>query len=193
MNRSLLSLLAGVAIAVGIALLYRLAPHPKTSVSSPTAGAAATSSAGATQDEGDPLPPGLHLADLKGVNHPFTQWRGKLLLLNFWATWCAPCRAEIPLLIQMQQQYAARGLQIVGPAVDDPGLVAGALPRLGLDYPVLVGDPDTLVKIMDQLGNGPGGLPFSVLISPKGMILERRVGAFDKDNLDQLIRAHLPS
>ena len=144
------------------------------------------------QEEGDPLPAGLHLADLKGVDHPFTQWRGKLLLLNFWATWCAPCRAEIPLLVQAQQQYGARGLQIVGPAVDDPGLVAGALPHLGLDYPVLVGDPDALLKIMNDLGNGPGGLPFSVLVGPNGMIVERRVRAFEKESLDQLIRDHLP-
>ncbi len=140
----------------------------------------------------EPLPTGLQLSGLDGKPHGFEEWRGKLLLVNFWATWCTPCLHEIPQLVKLQKQYAARGLQIIGPAVDDPDAVRSMLGPLGINYPVLTGTPDSMIDIMEKLGNGPGGLPFSILVSPDGLILDRQLGEFTPAQLAKLIEEHLP-
>jgi thiol-disulfide isomerase/thioredoxin len=140
----------------------------------------------------EPLPPGLQLSGLDGHSHGFEEWHGKLLLVNFWATWCTPCLHEIPELVKLQKQYAAQGLQIVGPAVDDPDSVRSMLGPLGINYPVLTGTPDAMIDLMEKLGNGPGGLPFSVLVSPEGRILDRQLGEFTPNQLSTLLQKHLP-
>ena len=124
--------------------------------------------------------------------HKLDEWHGKLLLLNFWATWCTPCLHEIPELVKLQKQYAARGLQIIGPAVDDPGAVRSMLGPLGINYPVLTGTPDGMIDLMEKLGNGPGGLPFSVVVSPDGLLIDRHLGEFTPAELSKLIEQHLP-
>jgi thiol-disulfide isomerase/thioredoxin len=141
----------------------------------------------------EPMPPGLKLNDLDGKPHTLDEWHGKLVLLNFWATWCTPCLHEIPDLVKLQKQYAARGLQIVGPAVDDPDSVKSMLTPLGIDYPVLTESPDLMIDLMEKLGNGPGGLPFSLLVSPDGRIIRRQLGEFGSGELEGLIQKNLPS
>ena len=115
-----------------------------------------------------------------------------MVILNFWATWCTPCLHEIPDLVKLQKQYAARGLQIVGPAVDDPDSVKSMLTPLGIDYPVLTESPDVMIDLMEKLGNGPGGLPFSLLISPDGRIIRRQLGEFGTGELEGLVQKNLP-
>jgi thiol-disulfide isomerase/thioredoxin len=141
----------------------------------------------------EPLPPGLQLKGLDGQVHKFDEWRGKLLVLNFWATWCTPCLHEIPALVKLQKQYAARGLQIVGPAVDDPDAVKSMLGPLGINYPVLTGTPDAMIDLMEKLGNGPGGLPFSLVVGADGLIIDRHLGEFTTAELSQLVEKNLPS
>jgi len=141
---------------------------------------------------GEPLPAGLQLSGLDGKPHGLEEWHGKLLLVNFWATWCTPCLHEIPQLVKLQKQYAAHGLQIIGPAVDDPDAVRSMLGPLGINYPVLTGSPDSMIDIMEKLGNGPGGLPFSILVGPDGLIVSRQLGEFTPAQLTKLIESHLP-
>lgn len=129
---------------------------------------------------------------LDGHTHRLADWRGKLLLVNFWATWCAPCRVEIPALVAAQKKYGPRGFQVIGPAVDDPAAVRAQLAELGIDYPVMTGTPDEMIRTMAALGNDPGALPFSVLIGADGRILTNQLGAFSAAQLDALIRDHLP-
>jgi len=138
------------------------------------------------------LPAGLQLDGLDGHPHKFEEWRGKLLLVNFWATWCTPCLHEIPELVKLQRQYAAQGLQIVGPAVDDPDTVRSMLGPLGINYPVLTGAPDAMIGLMEKLGNGPGGLPFSVVISADGHIVQRQIGEFTPHQLTEVVAGRLP-
>jgi thiol-disulfide isomerase/thioredoxin len=135
--------------------------------------------------------PEITLADLAGQPRKLSHWRGKLMLVNFWATWCAPCIKELPLLVQAQQRYAVRGFQIVGPALDAPDAVRSAVQRFGINYPIMAGDAD-VIRAMDVLGNDLGGLPFSVLIAPDGRILERITGGLTREKLAELIDAHLP-
>lgn len=141
----------------------------------------------------EPLPPGLQLKGLDGQVHKLDEWHGKLLVLNFWATWCTPCLHEIPALVKLQKQYAARGLQVVGPAVDDPDAVRSMIGPLGIDYPVLTGTPDAMIDLMEKLGNGPGGLPFSLVVGPDGLIVDRHIGEFTATELQQLVDHNLPS
>jgi thiol-disulfide isomerase/thioredoxin len=138
------------------------------------------------------LPAGLRFEGLDGRPHALDEWHGKLLLVNFWATWCTPCLAEIPELLKLEKQYGGRGFQIVGPAVDDPDAVRGMVGQLHIDYPVLLGSPDALIGTMEKLGNSQGALPYSLLVSPEGMVVERQLGAFDKGELAALIEKHLP-
>ncbi|MDB5969798.1 MAG: thioredoxin [Hydrocarboniphaga sp.] len=138
------------------------------------------------------LAPEITLNDLNAQPRKLSEWRGKLVLVNFWATWCAPCLHEIPMLLEIQQQYGARGLQIVGPAMDDMEAVKTSAPELGINYPVLVGDTE-IVTAMQALGDTLGALPYSVLIDANGTIVYRKHGEFDRDALQKLIEQHLPA
>lgn len=137
------------------------------------------------------LPTNVKLTDLRGHSYRFSHWHGRLLLVNFWASWCGPCKREIPLLIKMQKKYGAQGFQIVGPAVDTRAAARRTSHRLHIDYPVLTGTPAEMIPLMNKLGNEPGGLPFSVLVSPNGQILERHLGMFGHRELEKLIKANL--
>jgi thiol-disulfide isomerase/thioredoxin len=124
------------------------------------------------------------LRDLDGRSHSLKEWQGKVVLLNFWATWCPPCREEMPLLIAAQQRYAAQGLQIVGVAVDTPDAVAAYRDRMHIDYPLLMGGDDA-IPLMARFGNTGGALPYSVFLDPTGAVVARKIGAFQARELDQ--------
>lgn len=135
--------------------------------------------------------PELALPTLDGGSASLSAYRGKLVLVNFWATWCAPCMNEIPMLVAAQQRHGPRGLQILGPAMDDPEQIRALLPRLQIPYPILIGETE-VPNAMTALGDTLGALPFSVLISPDGYVVERKHGEFEAAELDRLIEAHLP-
>lgn len=132
----------------------------------------------------------IRFTDLEGKPHTLADYPGKLLLVNFWGTWCAPCLLEIPLLAEAQKTYGARGLQILGPAMDTPEAVRAYRDKTQLPYPVFAGDNQTAAA-MDALGDRLGGLPFSVLISPAGEVLHRQTGEFKGEELRELIETHL--
>lgn len=142
-------------------------------------------------DEPGGKAPEITLKDITGTPRALSEWRGKLLLVNFWATWCSPCLHEIPMLIETQQRYGERGLQIVGPAMDEAEAVRNGAPQLGINYPVLVGDAE-IVDAMQALGDTLGALPYSVLIDANGEIVFRKHGEFKAEELQQLIEQHLP-
>lgn len=135
--------------------------------------------------------PAVTFTDLEGKPTSLAQYKGKLLLVNFWATWCAPCLKEMPLLINAQKQYGARGLQIIGPAMDEAKDVKELATKLGVNYPVMA-DFASADAAMATLGNKQGALPFSVLIDANGMIVKTVLGGLHEDDLSALIQAHLP-
>ncbi|HZP11142.1 MAG TPA: TlpA disulfide reductase family protein [Nevskiaceae bacterium] len=134
--------------------------------------------------------PDLTLIDLDGQTHHLSEYRGKLTLVNFWASWCAPCIQEIPMLVKAQSQYAARGFQVIGPAMDSRQPVLDAMKRFGINYPVY-GSEDEVTKAMDALGDDGGVLPYSVLISADGKVLERFAGGLSQAKLDGLLAKYL--
>lgn len=137
------------------------------------------------------LAPELEMDTLDGGTLRLTDLRGKLVLINFWATWCAPCLKEIPLLVEAQTRYASRGLQILGPAMDDPEQVRAMLGRLKIQYPILIGEL-AVSRAMDALGDTLGALPFSVLIAADGTVIQRKHGEYEREELIKLVEANLP-
>ncbi len=132
--------------------------------------------------------PDFTLADTAGVKHSISQWRGRPLVINFWATWCAPCRREIPLLKSLRTERARDGLEVVGIAVDFRDAVQQYAREMRMDYPVLVGEQDGLEAIaafgMQTV------FPFTVFADSKGRIVSIKVGELHEDEarlvLDQL-------
>ncbi|BBP02477.1 TlpA family protein disulfide reductase [Sulfuriferula nivalis] len=122
------------------------------------------------------------IADLAGVRQPLAQWRGKILVVNFWATWCPPCRQEVPEFIALQKQYGDQGLQFVGIALDEKAKIQNFMDEVGINYPVLVGDLEA-VALAQTSGNRLGGLPYTVVIDQKGNIVATEMGALSKEKL----------
>lgn len=111
-------------------------------------------------------------------------WRGRPLLVNFWATWCPPCVEELPLLNAFQTSQAEKGWQVIGLAVDQPSAVRGFLQKLPLNFPVgMAGFAGT--ELSRSLGNLTGGLPFTVLFDEAGHIAHRKIGQVSEADLKQ--------
>jgi thiol-disulfide isomerase/thioredoxin len=117
--------------------------------------------------------------DLAGAAQPLSQWRGKTLVINFWATWCEPCRKEIPLFVKLQQEYGARGVQFVGIAIDQPDKVRAFARDYRMNYPVLLGGMDA-AEWSQRLGNSAAALPYTLLIGPEGQVRMNHVGMLDE-------------
>jgi thiol-disulfide isomerase/thioredoxin len=108
--------------------------------------------------------------------------RGKPLVLNFWATWCAPCIKEMPQFDRFHQAYAARGWQVVGLAIDTDTAVAEFLKRTPVHYPLAIAGMEG-AELMLALGNGHGALPFTVVLDADGGLLAKRLGETRYDEL----------
>lgn len=127
--------------------------------------------------------PDFTLNDLAGNPTSIGRWDGDVVLVNFWATWCPPCRKEIPGFAALQQQYGDRGFQVVGVAIDLPEAVAQFTEDLGADYPQLVGREDA-IAVADRYGNQHGALPYSVLIDREGVIRFVKPGELKRQELE---------
>lgn len=134
--------------------------------------------------------PDLSLTDMQGREQSLLAWRGHWVLVNFWASWCAPCMDELPLLVDAQRRYGSRGLQILGPALDEADAVAPVIARFGIDYPVMA-DFAGADAAMQALGNSQGALPYSVLIDPQGRIRELVLGALSRETLETMITSYI--
>ena len=124
--------------------------------------------------------------NLQGQPADLSAWDGKPRILNFWATWCAPCREEIPLLNRVQTEHAAEGLQIIGIAIDEPEKVAKFQQKLSFSFPTLIAGAEA-IPLMKTLGNPSGGLPFSVFLAANGRILGTHLGPLDQKALEQAL------
>ena len=132
----------------------------------------------------------LQLDDTKGTAHRLSEWDGKLVLLNFWATWCGPCREEMPLLSQTQQRFSANGFEVVGIAIDNADSVQDFLKDSPVRYPILMGgDDDANPSLL--FGDTRSVLPYSVLIGRDGKVIAQRAGSFSASGLSNWLQPHL--
>jgi thiol-disulfide isomerase/thioredoxin len=129
----------------------------------------------------------VQLPDARGTVRSLRDFLGHPLIVNFWATWCAPCRREIPLLQQLRGTYKSDGLQIVGIAVDFPNAVADYLRHTPIAYPLLIGEDQGLAAA-EQFGMEPV-LPFSVFADSGGHIIAVKVGELHQDEADAILGA----
>lgn len=123
--------------------------------------------------------------NLAGEPQSVSGGAGKLVLVNFWASWCAPCREEMPLLDRTQQRHADRGLQVVGVAADTAEATRAFLDEFPVAYPILVDDPAQGGDLSRDWGNRMNVLPFTVLIGRDGRILAQRAGNFSEASLEE--------
>ncbi len=122
------------------------------------------------------------LHDLQGTPQPLTQWKGKILILNFWATWCPPCRREIPAFIELQQEYGNQGVQFVGISIDDPDNVTHYAEDHNINYPLLNGER-TGIKLSAVLGNQSTALPYTAVFDRNGKIIARYRGEVHRQEI----------
>jgi thiol-disulfide isomerase/thioredoxin len=164
---------AGVAVPAGVAST----PDPRDD---------AEAQAAAPQPVIPANLPQFALKDLGGKLTPVSSWRGKSLVINFWATWCAPCRREIPLLKTLAADWAGRQLEVVGIAVDYPDKVRQFAAQFKIDYPVLVGDQDAM-DVAAGFGMSSPGFPFTVFTDRRGEVVALYLGELHRQQADLIL------
>jgi len=163
--------------------------------------AQSTSPAAKISTEGMKPVPELVLKDLNDKDVSLQSYTGRVVLVNFWATWCDPCRTEIPWLIELRKKYNDKGFEVLGVAMDDEGKsvvqkfvererfdVNGE--RLPMNYPILIGNSDAADKFLGGIG-GIVGLPTSVLVSKDGKRVKTTIGPVDPEKLERDIQGLL--
>jgi peroxiredoxin len=132
--------------------------------------------------------PGFSLPDALGLSHDVREWDGRVLVVNFWATWCKPCIREMPAFVDLQQQYAEHGIQFVGIALDTAPQVEAFFNRLGLtlNYPSLIGGTNA-IAVAEAYGNNIGILPYTVVVDRSGVIAYVHYGELTRDTAEQMI------
>ena len=120
-----------------------------------------------------------------GKELALSQWKGKVLVVNFWATWCAPCREEMPMFTRLQQELGPKGVQFVGIAVDQPDKVRQFASDLGLNYPALIGGYGAM-ELSKSLGNSIMALPFTVIVDRGGRVAHTQLGPLKEQQLSDI-------
>jgi thiol-disulfide isomerase/thioredoxin len=178
------------ALSFGALLLF-VTTFAGCSGSTGTSGQSSAGSSGLASE------PNVTFKDLQGNSVPLSSLKGKVVLVNFWATWCEPCRGEIPILINLQNQYSGKGFTVLGAAMDDDGIkvvdpfvkqtqfTVGGQSKT-MDYPIVLGSD----KIASDFG-GLIGMPTSILITRDGKIFKKYIGALNEAQIEKDVQAQV--
>jgi thiol-disulfide isomerase/thioredoxin len=128
--------------------------------------------------------------DLAGRPRRLLDWKGRVLVCNFWATWCAPCREEMPMLSRMREKYNPKGVEFVGISIDTAPKILEFSKTHAVSYPLLVADAGA-IDLMRYLGNSGGALPFTVVLDRAGAVAYRRLGALTQEELEKALAGFL--
>ena len=129
--------------------------------------------------------------DLQGKSQTLGQWEQKLLVINFWATWCGPCKEEIPILVKLQNKFGGRDVQFIGIAADSAANVTNFNKNVATNYPLLI-DETGAIAFSKRLGNRLGLLPHTVVLLPGGKVTYNKLGAITERELGNIILNNLP-
>ena len=145
------------------------------------------------QKQGNPaigsLRPEFSAMDSEGKLRNIKEWDGKLILLNFWATWCPPCLKEIPDFIELQKSYGNQNFQIIGIALDNEEAVGIYMEEVGMNYPSLIVETDG-VGLAKRYGNDIGALPYTAIINSNGEISNTITGELSKKRAKEILKEH---
>lgn len=139
----------------------------------------------------DQRPP-FTLTDIAGEPRSVGEWDGRVLVINFWAPWCAPCRHEIPTFVSVQRAYQMQGLQFVGVAIDQKQPVVRYVQEVGINYPILLARLSG-ADLSRKYGNHLGALPFTAVVDRHGKVVFTKAGPLKRAELEAAIRPHLAS
>jgi thiol-disulfide isomerase/thioredoxin len=137
----------------------------------------------------DLAPEALYAASFRdpaGAAQSLARYQGQIVVLNFWATWCAPCRQEMPGFQRLSGRWSGRGVQFVGIADDEPGKVSRFAHDLGIGYPLWVGGAE-VDELARRLGDVDRLLPFTVVLGPQGQVLQQKVGVYSEVELNGVL------
>lgn len=135
----------------------------------------------------------VRLPDLKGRKRNLYDWSGRVIMLNFWASWCGPCQYEIPEFVEYQNDYGDKGLQVIGIGLDEPRKLRNVARTLGINYPVMVIDEQSGSALMREWGNRDGIVPYTVIIDRDGHIRYIHRGKMDRYAFDHFVKPLLGS
>ena len=131
--------------------------------------------------------PLFKLKDLEDKVRDVKEWDGQVLMINFWATWCPPCRREMPAFIELQKKYKDKGFTILGIALDEKQAVLDFTDPMGMNYPILMAEQDGIV-ISKAYGNNLGVLPYTVIVDRKGNIIHRQRTELTFEQVEGMIK-----
>ena len=182
MQKTALIIIAIVAAIAGS--LYFFSPQPEVAqpvaVAEPEPAQVAVAADESTQVA-------FELDGLDGNKRSFSEWEGSHRIVNFWATWCAPCRREIPLLKAFQDEHGADGFQVIGIAVEFPEPVIAYAEHAKFNYPILVGEQDAMA-VAESSGISFIGLPFTMIVGRDNTLIGAHMGEVHQEHLDDIVR-----
>jgi len=172
----IIAAIAVVGLAAGVGVYRYVNKQPDKPI---TASIKATTVVGSKR-------PDFSLIDVEGDQRRIADWDGKVVIVNFWATWCPPCRREIPAFIALQEKYENQGFTIVGVALDSKQAAIDYVDPMGINYPILIGDTDG-IAISQDYGNKLGVLPYTVIVDRQGIIRHTLAREVHQEEAEELI------
>ena len=131
--------------------------------------------------------PEFTMADIDGQIRNIKDWDGKVILLNFWATWCPPCLREIPSFVELQEKYGDQGFQVIGIAVDNEEAVHEYMNEVKINYPIMVSEFEA-IELSSRYGNTIGALPYSVIINRENVVSDKITGELSKIRAEKILK-----
>lgn len=171
----LISIVALLGLSLGVGYAFYEKQHQEPS----------ESKAPAQMEMLDHLP-AFSYPDIQGNERSSAEWQNKIVVLNFWATWCPPCRKEMPVFIEIQAKNP-ENVQFVGIAIDDKDAVVQFADMMGINYPTLLGDMNA-ISLSKQLGNRFSGLPFTAIFDNSGKLVSRHSGELTREELENQLK-----